>query len=209
MSSKNPVHINIYKENEANILSSNNKTETYIILSNEELNNKNRDLIQEIENLKAEKDILEEDNEKMEKSLTYQRGLLHNLSSLNKYEETISKKEREINENYSEEVEFMVEQIRIKENNIMIYSTILCILLLIVSLVGFIDFTSSISILITPIIVFVGGNFYKQPIRFNFNSLEKFKNKNKSINETIKINKIKIDKIKNSSDFLEDYIDSI
>ena len=103
----------------------------------------------------------------------------------------------------------MVEQIRIKENNIMIYSTILCILLLIDSLVGFIDFTSSISILITPIIVFVGGNFYKQPIRFNFNSLEKFKNKNKSINETIKINKIKIDKIKNSSDFLEDYIDSI
>ena len=79
------------KENQNSIDTSSNRTEAYIILSNEELNNKNRDLLEKVAESNAEKDILEDENERMEKSITYQRGLLHNFNTLNKLEQSLKR----------------------------------------------------------------------------------------------------------------------
>ncbi len=82
-----PLTINIYKNNTKDIESSQNKSETYIILANEELNNKLREQNNNISNLEEQINILENDNERMEKSITYQRGLLHNFNHLRNYEQ--------------------------------------------------------------------------------------------------------------------------
>jgi hypothetical protein len=80
------LHINIYKDNGVNkgkIEDASNKSEMYLILMNEELNNKNRNYLDDLNTSKQENDTLTEDNERMEKSITYQRGLLHNFHSIN------------------------------------------------------------------------------------------------------------------------------
>ena len=83
MSAENEkIHINIFKNNESQIEQSSNKSESYIILMNEDLNNKNRDYIIEIEQLTNQVNDLEEMNDKSEKSITYMRGLLKNIIGL-------------------------------------------------------------------------------------------------------------------------------
>ena len=59
-------NINIYKENKEGIENASFRAEAYIILANEELNNKNRELIQENVTLQNQIDNQIEDNERME-----------------------------------------------------------------------------------------------------------------------------------------------
>ena len=47
----NTLHINIYKDNKDQIESSSNKSESYIIIANDELNNKVRNFINQISEL--------------------------------------------------------------------------------------------------------------------------------------------------------------
>ena len=63
------LNINIYKDNFKDIESSQNKSETYIILANEELNNKLREQLYHVSKLDEEISDLENDNERMEKVL--------------------------------------------------------------------------------------------------------------------------------------------
>ena len=80
------LHINIYKDNANNkskIEEASNKSEMYLILMNEELNNKNRSYLDELNESKQENNTLTDENERMEKSITYQRGLLHNFHEIN------------------------------------------------------------------------------------------------------------------------------
>ena len=79
------LHINIFKDNtnKNKVEEASNKSEMYLILMNEELNNKNRDYLNELNESKQENDSLTEENERMEKSVTYQRGLLHNFDEIN------------------------------------------------------------------------------------------------------------------------------
>ena len=79
------LHINIYKDNQQKIDSSPNMSEAFLITTNEELNNKLRELLNELSTSNAEKDTLLEDNERMEVTVSNQRGLLHNFNGLNSY----------------------------------------------------------------------------------------------------------------------------
>tara|TARA_B110001469_G_C9639977_1_gene321668 strand:- start:1942 stop:2568 length:627 start_codon:yes stop_codon:yes gene_type:complete len=208
MEEQNPVHINIYKENKESVDSSSNKAEAYIILANEELNNKNRELIQQLADLTYEKEQLEEDNEKMEKSTTYQRGLLHNLSELNKLEVEVSKNEKELNKNLMEENKFLKQRIKDIEYNAKLFTGLVFIVLLIQSSIQLISFVSLISIILSSISIFILGKFDKSLI-FSLNSLEKFEKKRDAITDYIKAKSGEIKKITSSSDFLGDFIDSM
>jgi hypothetical protein len=208
MEEQNPVHINIYKENKESVDSSSNKAEAYIILMNEELNNKNRELIQQLADLTYEKEQLEEDNEKMEKSTTYQRGLLHNLSELNKLEVEVSKNEKELNKNLIEENKYLKQKIKDKEYNAKLFVGLVFIVLLIQSSIQLISFVSLIYIILSSIGVFILGKFNNSLI-FSFNSLEKFEKKRDVITDYIKAKSGEIKKITSSSDFLGDFIDSM
>ena len=148
MDNENPIHINIYKENKEAINSSNNPTESYIIQVNEELNNKNRDLLQEIETLKSEKESLEEDNEKMEKSSTYQRGLLHNLSELNKLETVISSKQVELQKVLIVETEKIEKHLRDINYDAKMFICFCAGLIIFQCLFGIIDFISGFTLII-------------------------------------------------------------
>lgn len=207
MSTEKPVNITIYKENKESIDSSNNRTEAYIILANEELNNKNRYLIKEISELTAEKDSLEEENEKLEKSSTYQRGLLHNLSELNKLEEVVSKNENKLNKVFLEEIQCYDENFKSREKNISIFIGLFTTLLLIESLMGIIDIQSLVSFFVTLISVYMSGKF--NMITLNHISDKNFKEQRKLIETIIETKNNEINKIKSSSDFLGDYIDTI
>jgi len=206
MEEQNPVHINIYKENKESVDSSSNKAEAYIILVNEELNNKNRDLIQEIANITSEKDILEDENGRMEKSTTYQRGLLHNLSELNKLEAIVTKQEKELNKIYMEEQIILNKYIKETEYNTKLFMGIICIVLLIQFAIGLIDITSVIFIVTTTVSVYYGMPYInKIDPKLNVN----FGEKRKLIIDYIKVKVSEIDKITSSSDFLGDYIESM
>lgn len=208
MEEQNPVHINIYKEHKESVDSSSNKAEAYIILANEELNNKNRELIQQLADLTSEKENLEEDNEKMEKSTTYQRGLLHNLSELNKLEVEVSKNEKELNKNLMEENKYLKQRIKDTEYNAKLFMGLVFIVLLIQSSIQLISFVSLISIILSSISVFILGKFNNSLI-FSVNSIEKFEKKRDVITDYIKAKSEEIKKITSSSDFLGDYIESM
>ena len=205
---QNPVHINIYKENKESIDSSSNKAEAYIILVNEEIHNKNRDLLQEVADLNSEKEQLEEDNDKMEKSITYQRGLLHNLSELNKLEAIVTKQEKELNKNLMEENKFIKQRIKDIEYNAKLFMGLVFIVLLVQSSIQLISFKILISTIVSGATVFKVGKFDKTLI-FNASSLEKFEKKRDAIIDYIKARSEEIKKITSSSDFLGDYIDSM
>jgi hypothetical protein len=78
-------HINIMSDatNKEKIEKSSNQSETYILIANEQLSNRIRELETDLYEVKQENDALTEENERMEKSLTYQRGLLHNFDEMN------------------------------------------------------------------------------------------------------------------------------
>lgn len=206
MDTENPIHINIYKENKEAINSSNIPTECYIIQVNEELNNKNRDLLQELETLKSEKDSLEEDNEKMEKSSTYQRGLLHNLSELNKLKTVISSKQAELQKVLVIENERVGKHIKDFEYDAKLFMCFCTGILLFQCFLGIIDFISGCTL-----IVEVCGLIYMTEIytKIRYNNDSEIELKKKGIIEFIEFKNAEIKKIKNSSNFLEDYIDTI
>ena len=206
MDTENPIHINIYKENKEAINSSNNPTECYIIQVNEELNNKNRDLLQEVETLKSEKDSLEEDNEKMEKSSTYQRGLLHNLSELNKLETVISSKQVELQKVLITENHNIEKHLNKIDYDARMFICFCAGLILFQCLLGIIDFISGFTLIIEAC-----GLVYMTEIntKFRYRKDSETELKKKGIIEFIEFKNAEIKKIKNSSNFLEDYIDTI
>ena len=104
------VNINIYKNNKETIENSDNKSETYIIISNEELNNRNRELLESMLQLENTISDLENDNERMEKSINYQRGLLHNFNHIKNYQNTQLKEYNKFKSKILETEKFLVNE---------------------------------------------------------------------------------------------------
>ena len=89
--SRENIHINVYDQNKHDINSSENSSEKYIILMNEELNNKNTDYLIKIEELESNIETLENDFDREEKKTIYMRGLLKNIFHLNTIEKSLNK----------------------------------------------------------------------------------------------------------------------
>lgn len=209
MEETNPVHINIYKENQNSIDTSSNRTEAYIILSNEELNNKNRDLLEKVAEINAEKDILEDENERMEKSITYQRGLLHNFNTLNKLERLNSSNQENISKKYQEQIKELENLSKEKDNEGIKLFGYLGVMLLLQTSFGILD-SMIIVILSINIITVVYILMYVTTIKTNPKNINSsFNEKRNQLNKDIEKNKTEIKSIMDSSDFISDYIENM
>ena len=189
MSEKKLEHVNIYLKNNTdkeNIFRDSSTYEKYIILMNEDLQGENKNLTEQINDLKDE-------NDKYDTSKRYIKGLLHNLIE-------IEKMTTEINENICK---FYKKEKNIYETNFIstkfyfqLYESFFIIFL------GILFQLSLINIFLVLIFTFyISGNFYfieKLPTKFIICDLSE----NDKLNE-------KIQKIKNSQDFLSEYIDNI
>tara|TARA_Y100000389_G_C17332514_1_gene448882 strand:+ start:93 stop:722 length:630 start_codon:yes stop_codon:yes gene_type:complete len=101
-------NINIFKDHKDGIESVSNKSETYILIANEKLNNTNRELINELKDVQAQNETLTDDNERMEVTVTNQRGMLHNLHGVNVLEKESSQLSSELSKNCKNEVSDLV-----------------------------------------------------------------------------------------------------
>lgn len=202
------LNISIYNDNKDKIEKSQNPSESYLILCNEELNNKLRNAINDISEMNAEKSELESDNERMEKSITYQRGLLHNFNGLNKLYEKKSKLQSNIILNKAEYIINSVQD-NTKYRKTMFYNYIITLLFNI--FIIFLLENIYIQFIMINLVSFTSYNYL--PTIFNcsnddyINISNKFKNKEKEFQPKVKTVQEEIDMIKNKSDFISDLID--
>lgn len=202
-------NINIFKDNKESIESSNNKSESYILLANEKLNNTNRDLIIELNELQNNMNDLENDNERMEKSITYQRGLLHNFNDIkNNQENMIKQYKKRVESNNKLNIKIMQEFINIMKIIPYTFFT-LCVIMGISNIFIPIDV---ITFLIT-IIIYISSLFLIKLI-FDFNEtrminyIDNYKNNEKIYQKSINDIYDNIKKITSKSDFIGDLIDN-
>lgn len=202
------LKINIYNENKEQIEKSKNQSESYLILSNEELNNKLRNAINDISEMNAEKLDLENDNERMEKSITYQRGLLHNFNGLNKLYENKIKIDSDFLEQKSDYIRGFKNKHQ-KFQDTMFYNMIITLLfnLLIILMVD------NKFIQLTMINIISVSSFKYLPQVFNcrkddFTIMDSnFDNKETVILQQLTEIQKEIDLIKGKNDFISDLID--
>ena len=92
-------NIHIYlnsKEKKDDVLQTATPQEKYIILMNDNLNYKNKELEGHINDLESQIEIFEEDTNSMEKDITYMKGLLKNFYKIHDWYKTITEKQENI-----------------------------------------------------------------------------------------------------------------
>lgn len=200
------VNINIYKNNKDTIENSDNKSETYIIVSNDELNNKNRELLESMLQLESTISDLENDNEKMEKSITYQRGLLHNFNYIKNYQNKQLEEYNKFKSKIAEAQTFLVNENKKHFNMMRLNIFMLCLFSLV--LTPYDLYNNAIHI------ITIVSTFYASKLIFSYerDSVSNFM-KNYELKETEFKNKIsKLDSdiktITSKSDFISDLIDT-
>lgn len=202
-------NINIYDKNKKTIESANNKSESYLIISNEELNNKNRELLIEINELNNNIGDLENDSDKMEKSITYQRGLLHNFNSNKKLQLELIKKYKKLVTKNIELSNYILEKYNILLK-IINYSLLSSFALMLVSLLIFGDLISFlVYVMIIGLSFYIISDTIYDFNPYNFNSqIEKYKYDIKTQNNGI-INCVNnIEKLSKNNDFVSDLFDN-
>ena len=198
---KKSENVNIYFKNHED-RESLNKTaspyEKYIILMNETLQMENREHLAVNKEIEAKLEEVEEENGKLETSCRYMRGLLKNLVELEKLKTSACTSLTKINSSY--ETKFKKDKINI--NRYMMIYEIGLVLVLAVSLqVYFLDFTQFLFLM-----SFLTGNSF-----FVRNVLVKKFDIPVCTVEKADINEIntKIKKLKDGTDYLNEYIDSL
>ena len=95
-------NVNIYlnsKEKRDDVLGTATPQEKYIIIMNDSLNYKNKELECHIHDLEAQIEVFEEDTNRMEKGRTYMKGLLKNFVEIHNWYKTITEKQGNISTN--------------------------------------------------------------------------------------------------------------
>jgi hypothetical protein len=189
-------NVNIYMKNDSvkdNILKDCSSYEKYIILMNESLQNENKELNITIKNLEKQISEYEEEVDRYDISKRYTKGLLKNLVELEKMRNRISENNDKL---YS--------QIRDEHNKIYKNNKFYMRFYELITLIIFSVFYEIKIIELTHFIIFM---FF---IIINFYMFEKI---NKKIEDIKCVENdelfIKIKKINDSQDFLNDYIDNI
>lgn len=207
------ISINVYEKNKEKIQNASNASEAFLILSNEELGNKTRSFIVDIENLKSQNESLEEQNEKMENSTRYMRGILHNFTEKVKHQNNVIKYYKTYHsslKDFSKTINSLVKTINdfIKKFAI-IYNLLLLVLCMM-------DSISWFSIITHNIILAMGIGITIAFTQLDYTLILHIDDKTKSINEIQKSDKKlidiemnKISEIDKSNNFIEDYIDVV
>ena len=204
------LHINIFKENKPQIEAASNMSEAFIIKANEELNNKLRVLLDELSTVRAEQDTLLEDNERMEVTITNQRGLLHNFNGLKNHEIKRADLFEKMYENNKELVKSMIEYNN-KNYAHHSYSGAVCTVIIIMFLIiGMVDFMSIVSFVLA-----LGSSFFGTHNITGFNKNEinhtrkNFLDKENRVKDRIRVVEADINEITSKSDFISDFIDGV
>lgn len=82
-----PINISVYENNKEKINNADNSYQEYIIQNNEFINNRNKEYIIQIKDIQNDLDTIEDENDKLEKRITYMRGFLHNSNQIIKAKE--------------------------------------------------------------------------------------------------------------------------
>lgn len=138
------VHIYLNsKEKKDDVLGTATPQEKYIILMNDSLNYKNKELEGHIHDLEAQIEIFEADTNLMEKGRTYMKGLLKNFVEIHNWYKTITEKHQNISNN----IKFDFTKFKHKATKHLRYLQIVMILFLAVwyEYHKFIDFFSILS----------------------------------------------------------------
>ena len=206
--SKN-FNINIYKENKEGIENASNRAEAYIIFANEELNNKNRELIQENGTLQNQIDNHIEENERMEVTITNQRGMLHNLHGLNKLEKSLKSQYESVNKDFIKQINEFSKMNQKRNDSIYKYGMYFVLILLCQTVFGFMDS----SVFVMTIVSFISTLYFTLKLhgeKISNNSIIDIHNSFREAKNT-EINKIinEIKEIQRSTDHISDFIDSL
>ena len=204
------LHINIYKDNQQKIDSSPNMSEAFLITTNEELNNKLRELLNELSTSNAEKDTLLEDNERMEVTVSNQRGLLHNFNGLKKYEQERADLFEKRAEGFKEHLKNITEYDKKLQGHRSNMGMAFAFATMFFIMVGIIDFTSAITISVSLVGAFYGTENFTG---FNKNEIKEINKKFEYADSALRVNiremESKINEIVSKSDFISDYIDVV
>lgn len=157
----------------------------YIILMNDTLQSENRNLNNRIAELEMKQNEMDEEADKNDTSKRYIKGLLKNLVELEKMRDEISKISKNITHN-----------IKNSYNKLLNIVTII-IMIIILSPIIYFNYYQLFSI-ITLIFYFVKN-------KLKITICPEFYDENKKINEI----EIEIKKIKDTQDFLSEYIDNL
>ena len=195
MEENKAVNIFFKSTDKEDILKGSTPYERYIILQNETIQGENRPLSLKINELQNENTTLQEDVDKYDTSTRYIKGLLKNLSELEKLTSTISS-ERDVisNKNFT-----FYKNFKIKAQKHIYYLE--AIMFVIMAILYEFKFLSQLqSIIVIFIILF--------NIAFTQNMLNNLILDNTE-NQVIVNTKKKIDDIHKGQDFLYDYIDTL
>ena len=207
-------HINIMSDNTAKdkVEKSSNQSETYILLMNEQLTNKIRDLETELYEVKQENETLTEENERMEKSLTYQRGLLHNFDEMNNVRSNLIKILNGYLSNYRanttkvEETTRSIREFRFQLYYIYGFLSVLC------TGIGVIDVTSLLLMIALLFTTYYGTLFIFNIDRNRLNLKKIFENNKESYTLTekdVKIKQKELTDLENNNNHIGEFIDNI
>ena len=202
-------NINIYKENKEGIENASNRAEAYIILANEELNNKNRDILLDLKELQSQHEIQTEENERMEVTIVNQRGMLHNLHASNKLEGSLTIEYEKLNKDYSNQIEDLCIYSDKNDTLFTNYFMYFIIALLVQSSLGIIDIYAFITVVVNlSSLFYITHHFHGQE-----NSLESICKSHDSLRKLVdsEIKRIKndISETKRGTDHISNFIDSI
>lgn len=207
-------HINIMSDatSKEKVEKSSNQSETYILIANEQLSNRVRELEAELSEVRQENDSLTEENERMEKSLTYQRGLLHNFDEMNQIHKKCVKSLTTYLSNYKNnnlEIKSTIKSIR--NFRMQLYYMYALMLSLFVS-VGIIDIFSSV-IVVTLVFFTYYVSLFVFSIDRNSLNLKKMFEKYEEVynkNETeVKEIKKELTNLENNNNHIGEFIDNI
>ena len=202
MDSKKNVQIFLNTQEERNkVLKSTSSHERYIIHQNNTLHNENRSLMKEMEEITKEKNDLEDEVDKYDTSKRYTRGLLKNLSELEKLYNKVKEGYKSVKISRTRaENKFLRHIIR----QVWMFQSVLVASAFAIWQFSIVDL---LSMCLVFTIVVASSTSYKLFIRDIRKVLDN--PAGKAIMEEIKKDEAEINKIKKSQDYLDDYIDSL
>lgn len=207
-------HINIMSDatSKERVEKSSNQSETYILIANEQLSNRIRELETELYEVKQENETLTEENERMEKSLTYQRGLLHNFDEMNNVRSNLIKilngyvSDYRINTTRVEETTKSIREFRFQLYYIYGFLSVLC------TGIGLIDVTSLLLMITLLFTTYYGTLFIFNIDRNRLNLKKIFENNKESYvvtEKNVKYKQKELTDLENSNNHIGEFIDNI
>ena len=207
------ISIAVYDQNKDQIEKSSNASERFLILTNEELSNKNREYIIELETLKNENESLEEQNGKLENSTRYMRGILHNFTEKVKHQAKVIKHYKTYHSNlkdYTKIINSLVKNINeFIKRLFIVYNMILLTLC-------FSGGINLFSIILNNILAVMTVGITVAVTQVDYTLILNIDKKTKSINElqksdkqVIELEEGKIAEIDKSNNFIEEYIEVV